>query len=72
MPLFFTKNSLIVAKLLSGSEMMGSIVSDMASGAFGGGKAVMKKRREAYEKMSPEEIIRADEKKFLGSLLCSY
>ena len=59
--LFFTKNRLIVAKLLSGAEMMGSITSDMASGGFGSPKKVMKKRREAYEKMSPEEIVSADE-----------
>ena len=57
--LFFTKNRLIIAKLLSGAEMMGSIMSDTASGAFGGGKEVMKKRREAYEEMSPEEIVSA-------------
>ncbi len=55
--LFFTKNRLIIAKLLSGAEMMGSIMSDTASGAFGGGKEVMKKRREAYEKMAPDEIV---------------
>ena len=62
--LFFTKDRLIVAKLLSGKEMMGSITSDMASGGFGSPKEAIKKRREAYEKMSPEEIVSADEENF--------
>jgi len=62
--LFFTINRLIVAKLLSGAEMMGSIMSDMTSGAFGGPKELMKERREAYEKMSPEEIVSANEENF--------
>ncbi len=59
--LFFTKNRLIVAKLPSGAELMRSAMFDVA---FGGPKKLMKERREAYEKMSPEEIVSADEENF--------
>jgi len=62
--LVFTKNRIIVAKLASGAEKMGSIFSDMASDTYGGPKKLMKERREAYEKMSPEEILSADKDNF--------